>query len=117
MAFICLRKIYLDLRNRLLCISTEKRQSGFIREKPMSTTCLFLDEPVERAEQDALNRKDFANSVADLILTAPQGSCSQVIGLYGRWGEGKTSLKNMVLEAYKAQCKLPPLVVEFSPWT
>lgn len=77
----------------------------------------ILDEPIERAEQDVLNRIDFANSVADLILTAPQGSCSQIIGLYGKWGEGKTSLKNMVLEAYKARCKLPPLVVEFSPWT
>ena len=77
----------------------------------------LLDEPIERSEQDALSRKDFANSIANLMLSAPQGSCSQVIGLYGKWGEGKTSLKNMVLETYKAQCKLPPLVVEFSPWT
>ncbi len=61
-------------------------------------TNMLLDEPIERVEQDALGRADFAQSVADLILTAPQGSSSQVIGLYGKWGEGKTSLKNMVAE-------------------
>ncbi|MEI7899628.1 MAG: P-loop NTPase fold protein [bacterium] len=83
----------------------------------MNNDCALLDEPIKSVTQDALGRGDFANSVADLILTAPQGSCSQVIGLYGKWGEGKTSLKNMAIEAYKSQCNLPPLIVEFSPWT
>jgi hypothetical protein len=77
----------------------------------------LTDEPIKRAEQDVLGRGDFANSVADLILSAPKAQSSQVIGLFGKWGEGKTSLKNMVIEAHKAQCELKPLVVEFNPWT
>ena len=80
-------------------------------------TDILLDVPIERAEQDALGRTDFAQSVAALIKSAPKATSSQVIGLYGKWGEGKTSVKNLVLETYKTLCELPPLIVEFSPWT
>lgn len=78
---------------------------------------ILLDVPIERAEQDALGRTDFAQSVAALIKSAPKATSSQVIGFYGKWGEGKTSVKNLVLETYKTLCELPPLIVEFSPWT
>lgn len=78
---------------------------------------ILLDVPIERAEQDVLGRTVFAQSVAGLILSAPRATSSQVIGLYGKWGEGKTSVKNLLLETYKTQCTLPPLIVEFSPWT
>lgn len=76
----------------------------------------LLDEPIVNAAQDVLGRADFANSVAELILSAPKGLCSQVIGLYGKWGEGKTSTKNLILEKYKAKRGRDYPLVEFSPW-
>lgn len=79
-------------------------------------TELLLDVPIERAEQDALGRTEFAQSVAALILSAPKATSSQVIGLYGKWGEGKTSAKNLILETYKTKLGRDHPLVEFSPW-
>jgi predicted KAP-like P-loop ATPase len=42
---------------------------------------------------------------------------SLVIGLFGPWGEGKTSVKNLVVEAVgKLRKQSPPLIAEFNPW-
>lgn len=43
------------------------------------------DRPISSAEQDALGRKDFSESIANAILDMdPEGSL--VIGLIGSWG-------------------------------
>ncbi|MEY2549609.1 MAG: hypothetical protein QOD64_2191 [Verrucomicrobiota bacterium] len=41
--------------------------------------------------EDFLNRASFANALADQILNAPSGQTLR-IGVYGGWGEGKTSV-------------------------
>ncbi|NOT57438.1 MAG: AAA family ATPase, partial [Deltaproteobacteria bacterium] len=44
------------------------------------------------------------------------GNDSLVIALYGSWGSGKSSVKNMILEALREQEQGCPLIVEFNPW-
>src|ERR1043165_6186909 len=44
---------------------------------------------------DCLNRLRFAKSMTDLIVHAPKGTSFR-IGLYGSWGEGKTSVMRMM---------------------
>jgi predicted KAP-like P-loop ATPase len=44
-----------------------------------------------------------------------RGNDSLVIALYGTWGIGKSSIKNMLLEALKSESK-EPHVVEYNPW-
>lgn len=53
------------------------------------------DRPLSGADEDELARAPFAESVADLILGAPIQS-SLRIGIYGGWGEGKTSVLKLV---------------------
>ena len=42
-----------------------------------------------------------------------------VIGLYGKWGTGKTSVINMAMQELKeisAKDENPPIVIKFLPW-
>ena len=55
------------------------------------------DRPIESAAEDRLERAGFAQQLANRIA-AWQGHESLVIGLYGDWGTGKSSVKNLVIE-------------------
>lgn len=61
------------------------------RDKQVVST----DRPIESVEQDAFQRADFAKRVVRLIKHRGGGDCL-VIGIYGAWGEGKTSVIRMI---------------------
>jgi hypothetical protein len=84
-------------------------------DKPSIATHLSADLPIKSRDEDKLNRKGFAESLAHVIRTW-RDKPSLVIGLFGDWGSGKSSLKNLVLEAIASQDKASMHVVEFSPW-
>ena len=58
------------------------------------------DLPIVNSSQDILNRSIFAKRLAETILQDTLADAF-TIGLYGKWGSGKTSLVNMILEAVK----------------
>lgn len=63
--------------------------------------------------EDFLNRRSFADALADQILHAPSGQTLR-LGVYGGWGEGKTSVLELMrlrLNAAKQVC------VWITPWT
>ena len=72
------------------------------------------DKPITRLPEDQLGRTGFAKRLAEDI-GAWEGSDSLVIALYGDWGSGKTSLKNLTLASLAKRRKKIP-TVEFSPW-
>jgi len=76
---------------------------------------LFIDRPISKSSDDLLGRTPFAKKVATAI-TAWQGADSLVLALYGEWGTGKTSLKNLVLEEIAQTPEPRPVVVQFNPW-
>src|SRR5262249_53359783 len=45
-----------------------------------------------------------------------RGGDSLVIALYGPWGSGKSSIKNMIVEALNGHGQPRALVAEFNPW-
>src|SRR6266446_6961645 len=53
------------------------------------------DRPIESPGQDLLGRTRFASGLAALIANAPPRS-SLRIGIYGGWGEGKTSVLQLI---------------------
>lgn len=73
------------------------------------------DRPIGSREEDLLGRAPFADSLASAIK-GWKGNESLVIALYGPWGSGKSSVKNMVLQSLRSIEADSPLIVEFSPW-
>lgn len=78
---------------------------------PSST--LFADEPISRNEEDLVGRKRFAEALKEHIYNLSFVS-SFVIALYGRWGEGKTSVLNLFKKDIGGEGKI--LIYEFDPW-
>lgn len=51
-----------------------------------------------------------------MSLRALRGGESVVVALTGRWGTGKSSLKNLILHVIGASEEKPVDVLEFNPW-
>lgn len=76
------------------------------------------DKPIENIKNDKLNRKDFSQQLANAILSY-KSKDNFTIGLCGKWGTGKTSIINMVIEEITEQTAGStdkPLIVKFNPW-
>ncbi len=79
------------------------------------------DRPIQKSEQDCLGRTTFAKYLARCIIDHKNPE-SLVIGLYGGWGTGKTSLINLMLEELNLASsnmfdEERPVILNFSPWS
>jgi predicted KAP-like P-loop ATPase len=77
------------------------------------------DKPISSFKKDILGRHSFAKALGDAILDY-RVKDSVVIGLYGAWGSGKTSIINMALEHIEKAtsnkaCDKKPIIVDFNP--
>lgn len=74
---------------------------------------LHTDRPIETIGDDRLERKGFAKAIARQIQLAPRHD-SFVLAVVGEWGIGKTSILNMVEDAFRTD---PTHVfLWFNPW-
>ncbi len=73
------------------------------------------DQPIHKTREDKLGRKDFAKHMAEAIR-GWKGNDSLCLALYGEWGSGKTSIKNMIVDTIQKPRTKAPLIVEFNPW-
>ncbi|MDN3577072.1 P-loop NTPase fold protein [Chitinimonas viridis] len=71
------------------------------------------DEPISGADQDRFNRAPFASRIADTIARRPDPS-SLVVGVFGPWGDGKTSVLKMMEEELRRHDHV--VVLHFNPW-
>ena len=55
-------------------------------------------EPIQSNIEDKLNRSIFVNYVTNIIRNAPTTNRAFVLSVNGKWGEGKTSVKNLIAE-------------------
>jgi predicted KAP-like P-loop ATPase len=76
---------------------------------------LSSDQPISSPVQDELRRCGYATSVAKSIITWP-GDTSIVLAIYGAWGSGKSSLKNLILAELSEHTISAPYRIEFNPW-
>jgi predicted KAP-like P-loop ATPase len=72
------------------------------------------DVPIRSATQDLLSRVVIARRIASM-LSASGVREGRVFAVRGSWGDGKSSLKNLVVEALDEQGGAP-LHLEFNPW-
>ena len=81
----------------------------------------YSDRPIKSKDQDVLNRSDFAKLLAKTLVNC-EADETFTVGLFGKWGCGKTSLVNMTLseieEIQKAKPSNEPrlITVHFEPW-
>jgi predicted KAP-like P-loop ATPase len=54
------------------------------------------DTPILNVADDLLNRDNFVESLKQSIINYSDNDESLTIGLYGKWGEGKTSVINLL---------------------
>lgn len=75
------------------------------------------DSPIKTAKEDVLGRAGFAQSLGREIINWKDED-SIVIGLYGSWGSGKSSIINIALEEITkiTPKKKKPIIVYFNPW-
>lgn len=78
------------------------------------------DKPIDKKEYDCLNRTEFSKQLAKAILEYTRTD-NFTISLCGKWGSGKTSILNMVIEEIAAISKNnmedeKPIIIRFDPW-
>lgn len=78
------------------------------------------DKPIESFDKDILGRGYFARQLGQAILSF-NSIDNLTIGLYGKWGTGKTSIINLALKEIENQLsdmkeEDKPTIVIFEPW-
>lgn len=81
---------------------------------PHAAEWFSADKPIESRKDDALGRRGFSEALAGAIQRWT-GRESLVIALYGPWGTGKSSIKNMVIDCLSSEAP-QLLTVDFNPW-
>lgn len=72
------------------------------------------DHPIQNPKEDRLSRTGFASYLAERIASY-HATNSIVLSIYGDWGSGKSSIKNLALH-HLNESHDNVVVVEFSPW-
>lgn len=79
---------------------------------------IYTDKPIEKHNQDLLGRSTFSKHLGEAIYNYDNKD-SLVIGLYGKWGTGKTSVVNMAIKTIEDLSRSnenKPIIMNFSPW-
>jgi len=71
------------------------------------------DRPIVTEQEDRFGRTPFANRIAETIVRLDDPS-SLVIGIYGAWGEGKTSVLNLMAARMRGEAGV--ILLRFNPW-
>jgi predicted KAP-like P-loop ATPase len=80
----------------------------------MSTQSNFSsDKPVINQDDDQFQRYNFSKRIAQTIINRKSSDCI-VMGVYGVWGEGKTSVINFIEKELKQDGKV--ISIKFNPW-
>ncbi len=84
------------------------------RQKDDSASDSFHDSPIKRPEEDSLGRGAFVDWMFQRIKEY-QSQHSLVIGLDGGWGDGKTSVLNLLKRKLRRE-RDGIVLVDFNPW-
>ncbi len=79
----------------------------------MNITNYSSDAPISSKEEDSFSRWKFAERIGQVISKRTDPS-SIVIGLYGKWGDGKTSVLNFIEKSLEKDNHV--ICIKFNPW-
>ncbi len=69
------------------------------------------DKPADNKAQDRFQRYEFSKRIAS-IISIPKNDKSLIVGLYGKWGEGKSTILNFIQNELPADT----VIINFNPW-
>ncbi|CAL80248.1 hypothetical protein; putative P-loop ATPase (COG4928) [Bradyrhizobium sp. ORS 278] len=75
-----------------------------------------LGDPVVHKDDDAFNRWPFSQRLARMIATFDAREGAPVIGIYGKWGSGKTSVLNFLKKVLETEHADQVVLLSFNPW-
>ncbi len=77
----------------------------------------YTDKAITSVSEDLLGRASFSRRLG-LTISEYIGTDSLVVGLYGKWGTGKTSVINMAIDTIEETYSRGnmPVIMRFSPW-
>ena len=76
----------------------------------------FISEnPIKTEAEDVLSRKAFVTQLQSAI-NSWNSETSLIVSLNGKWGEGKSSVINLLKEKLRQQHETAPKIIEFNPW-
>lgn len=78
----------------------------------------YYDKPIESFDDDLLGRGTFSKILAQTLFNLKTAD-TFTVGLYGKWGSGKTSIVNMALLELKRMQQEDPdktIIIHFEPW-
>ena len=109
-AFLAFNIILLLVGLLFICFIKCKRSEGSSTTKENHS---LSDEAIKFANQDLLGRDKFVEDLSKEIACLPFND-SFVFSIHGKWGEGKTSIINLLLEKLEDNSNF--IVVNFDPW-
>jgi len=71
------------------------------------------DRPISSQTEDKFKRYNFSKRIAETIINRKSND-GLVIGIYGAWGEGKTSVLNILEKELENDSNI--IVIKFNPW-
>ncbi|MDI6871518.1 MAG: P-loop NTPase fold protein [Bacillota bacterium] len=101
---------------RMWPFKSRRGRAGHQPRKNRSTEAqgaYFADSPITDPSQDRFRRWPFAKRVADTIA-ASEDSSSLVVGIYGAWGEGKSTVLHFIKHELEHHANI--ICVWFNPW-
>ena len=80
----------------------------------------YSDKPISSNSDDLLKRSGFAKLLAETIINLDKAD-TFTVGVFGKWGSGKTSVVKMMLQELEKQQESTNennrfVVVHFEPW-
>lgn len=89
-------------------------KNNFIEGEDM----FYTDKPISAVSEDLLERKSFSKILAQTLVSL-NNTDTFTVGLFGKWGTGKTSIVNMTLNEItelQSEYENKTIVVKFEPW-
>ncbi|WP_182812764.1 P-loop NTPase fold protein [Bacillus sp. ME78] len=98
------------LRKRRFSSEYDKKEGN---EEELNDQSYSSDMAIKESKDDKLNRTEFVKRLVTSVNYWKKEE-SIVIGLYGEWGTGKTSVLNLMQEEFNKQHDT--IIVPFNPW-
>ena len=97
-----------------VCKSRNKRPIFTDHEMPVDS---ISDAPIKTAAEDEFGREAYIRMLSTLIMSSSNTGDARYIGIFGPWGEGKTSVRFLLEERIRLEYgDASAIIVDFHPW-